>query len=117
MVNTVYSCVFDIPPIKISNRPLFESIMPVVLTMCVVLFSILYLRKLGKDFLKEGMLLGVICFVISLAIDLMMFIPESPMKMSLTDYIMDIGLTYVIISTICIGFGYLLEKQRSQNAK
>jgi len=46
-----------------------------------------------------------------------MFMPESPMKMSFADYMMDIGLTYLIIPVICIGFGYLLKKQGSQNAK
>jgi len=108
---------FLIYPIKTSNRALFESIMPVVLMICVVLFSILYLRKVKTDFFKEGILLGVIWFAISLVIDLTMLMPESPMKMSFADYMMDIGLTYVIIPTICVGFGYLLERQRSQNAK
>lgn len=102
---------FLIYPIRTSNRALFESIMPVVLTICVVLFTIFYFKKVKTKFFKEGVLLGVIWFVISLVIDLMMLMPESPMKMSFTDYMMDIGLTYIIILTICIGFGYLLEKQ------
>ena len=33
-------------PIRESNRPLFESIMPVVVTLSAVSFSILYLEKL-----------------------------------------------------------------------
>jgi len=102
---------FLIYPIRTSNRALFESIMPVVLTICVVLFSIFYFKKVKTHFFKEGVLIGVIWFVINLVIDLMMLMPESPMKMSFTDYMMDIGLTYIIILTICIGFGYLLEKQ------
>jgi hypothetical protein len=91
--------------------------MPVVVTICVVLFSVFYFRKVKTDFFKEGILLGIIWFVISLVIDLAMFMPESPMKMSFTDYMMDVGLTYLIIPAICIGFGYLLETQRGQNAK
>lgn len=98
-------------PIKTSLPALFESIMPVIITMCVVLFSILYFRKLGADFLKEGILLGVIWLAVSLILDLLLFM-EGPMKMSFTDYMMDIGLTYLIIPTITIGFGYLLERQR-----
>lgn len=103
---------FLIYPIKTSNRVLFESIMPVMVTICVVLFSVFYLRKVMADFFKEGILLGVIWVTISLAIDLAMFMPQSPMKMSFADYMMDIGVTYLIIPTICIGFGYLLDKQR-----
>lgn len=103
---------FLIFPIKTSNRALFESIMPVVVTISVVLFSVLYFGKSKTSFFKEGILLGVIWFAISLAIDLIMFMPESSIKMSLADYMMDIGLTYLIIPTICVGFGYLLEKQK-----
>jgi len=108
---------FLIFPIKTSNRTLFESIMPVVVTICVMLLLVLYFKKAKAKFFKEGILLGATWFAISLIIDLIMFMPESPMKMSLADYMMDIGLTYLIIPTICVGFGYLLERQRSQNAK
>ena len=104
---------FLIYPIRTSNRALFESIMPVVVTVAVVLFLISYFRKVEVNFLKEGILLGVIWFAISLVIDLMLFMPESPMKMSFVDYLMDIGLTYLIIPTISIGMGYLLERKRS----
>jgi hypothetical protein len=92
--------------------------MPVVVTICAVLFSVFYFGKVKTDFFKEGIFLGVIWSVISLVIDLAMFMPEkSPMKMSFTDYLMDVGLTYLIIPAISIGFGYLLETQRSKNAK
>jgi preprotein translocase subunit SecG len=73
--------------------------------------------KVKTNFLKEGILLGAVWIIISLIIDLVMFMPESPMKMSFIDYMMDIGLTYLIIPAICIGFGYLLQTQKSQNAK
>ncbi len=105
---------FLIHPIRTSNRALFESIMPIVLTICVVLFSVFYLRKVKADFFREGILLGVIWFAISLAIDLLMFMPKSPMKMSFTDYMMDIGVIYLIIPTISVGIGYLLERQENR---
>jgi len=101
----------SIYPIHESNRPLFESVMPVVVTVCVVVFSILYFRKLETEFLKEGILLGALWFAISLLIDLMMFLPDSPMQMDLIPYMMDIGLTYLIIPAITIGFGYLTGKR------
>ncbi len=97
-------------PIKTSSPALFESIMPVVLTLCVVFFSILYFRKLEAGLLKEGVLLGVIWFAISLALDLLMFM-WGPMKMTFADYMMDIGLTYLIFPAVTIGFGYLIEKR------
>ena len=97
-------------PIKTSIPPLFESIMPVVITLCVVLFSNLYFRRLDKGFLKEGVTLGVTWFVISLVLDLMIFM-EGPMKMSLVNYMMDIGLTYLIIPIVTIGSGYLIDRK------
>lgn len=108
---------FLIFPIRTSNRAFFESFMPVVITICVVVLSVFYFRRVKADFFKEGILLGVVWFAISLVIDLMMFMPESPMKMSFADYMMDIGLTYAIIPTVCVGFGYLLEKLRSQDTR
>lgn len=98
-------------PIHDTNRALFESIMPVTLTASLVLFSVLYLRKAQSDFLREGLMIGVMWFVISLVIDLILFIPESPMQMPLGEYMMDIGITYLLIPMICAGFGYLLENK------
>ena len=102
---------FVVFPLKDSNRPLFESIMPVVLTITVVIFSILFFKRVDREFMKEGFIIGIVWFTISIVIDLFMFIPESSMHMSLVDYIMDIGLTYLIILVIPVGFGYMLEKK------
>ena len=102
---------FVVFPLKESNRPLFESIMPLVLTITVVTFSILFFKRVDKEFMKEGFIVGIVWFTISIVIDLFMFIPESNMHMLLVDYIMDIGLTYLIILVIPVGFGYTLEKK------
>jgi hypothetical protein len=101
---------FLIFPLKSSNRVLWESIMPVVISISVVLFSIFYFSKLQAKFLKEAVLLGIIWLAISIILDIFLFM-EGPMKMSFVDYIMDIGLTYLMIPIISIGFGYLLEKR------
>jgi len=99
-----------------TQRPLFESIMPVVITACAVFFSIFYFRKTEANFLKEGVLLGVIWFAVNILFDLLLFM-EGPMKMSLTDYMKDIGLTYLIIPIVSIGFGYLLEFENNRDGK
>ena len=100
---------FLIFPIRESNRALFESIMPTVITICVVFFAVVYFKKLEDNFLKEGVLIGIVWLVMSFGIDLIMFM-QGPMKMSFINYAMDIGLTYLIIPTITVGFGYLLNK-------
>ncbi len=84
-------------PIRTTMRPLFESIMHVVLTLVVVILAYYYLRDIEVNLKKEGIIIGLAWFLINIAIDLIMFLPASPMQMNLTDYMMDIGLTYVMI--------------------
>jgi ABC-type tungstate transport system substrate-binding protein len=102
--------------VRNSDRPLFESIMPVVVTLCVVIFASLYLKNVLKNQLREGILLGVIWLAISLVLDLIMFMPQTPMHMSIIDYGKDIGLTYVLIPAITIGFGYQLQKSQQKTS-
>jgi hypothetical protein len=97
-------------PIRESNRPLFESIMPVVLCIAVVIFTILYFKKVETNFLNEGILLGIIFFFVSFIIDLSMFM-WGPMKMTFGEYISDIGVTYLLMPVITIAFGYFLSKR------
>lgn len=102
---------FVIFPLRNANRPLFESIMPIILVLTVMIISILYFKKIEKESLKESLIAGVLWFVLSLVIDLMLFLPASPMQMSFSDYMMDIGLTYLIILMIPIGIGALVSKK------
>src|SRR3990167_5144676 len=83
-------------PIRESNRPLFESIMPVAVVFATVIFAVLYSKKIGISSPKEGFYLGLTWILISLVIDVLMF-SWGPMKMTLRAYIDDIGITYLMI--------------------
>ncbi len=98
---------FFIYPLKTSENPLFESIMSLILTVIVVVLAYFYLKTLESNFIKEGVTIGTAWFVINIAIDLVMFLPPSPMQMSLVNYLMDIGITYLIIPVVTIGMGCL----------
>ncbi|NHZ87109.1 MAG: hypothetical protein GWP19_14755 [Planctomycetia bacterium] len=102
---------FIIFPIHESNRPLFESIMPVTVALCVVIFGNMYFKQVEANYKKEGIRLGIIWLIISLVIDLILFMPQSPMHLSFLEYLMDIGITYLMIPVITIGFGCLLNKK------
>ncbi len=93
-------------PLRENERPLFESIMPVIVAIAVVIFCSLYLSKVDLNFLKEGILLGILWFVINIVIDLLLF-SWGPMKMSFVDYMKDIGVTYLMIPVITSGMGWL----------
>lgn len=97
-------------PLRVSQRPFFESIMPVVIAIWTVFFSIFYLSRIKSDFLKEGIFIGIAWLLISIVLDLMIFI-VGPLKMPLWDYATDIAVTYLMIPAITTGFGYLMEQR------
>lgn len=103
---------FFIYPLKTEGNPLFESIMPLTLTIIVITLAYLYLKNPEINLIKDGVMMGVIWFVICIAIDLVMFLPPSPIQMTLTNYMMDIGITYLMIPVITIGMGFMAEKSK-----
>ena len=98
--------------VRRDNRPLFDSIMPVVLTVCVMWLLNLYFRAAAGDSLREGVLLGGLWLQISLALDFPMF-SYGPMKMTLAEYVSDIGTTYLLIPAATIGAGFLLRGRKA----
>jgi hypothetical protein len=106
---------FVIYPLHTSDRIFFETIMPVTITLAVVAFSYLYFKDVRAEFVKEGLSIGILWFIISLAIDLLMF-TWGPMAMGFFDYMKDIGLTYLIYPIVTIGIGLLLEKRNERQA-
>ena len=88
-------------PLRETERPLFESIMPIVLCLTAIIMANIY-------FIKEGIYLGVLWFIMCIIID-QTFFSWGPQKMGFIDYVKDIGLTYVIIPVITIGTGWAEE--------
>jgi len=101
---------FIIYPLKQKGSPFFETIMAVVLTICAVIFSIIYMKGIERGSILEGIKLGIFWFLMSLIIDLFMFMWGS-MKMTFVAYMTDIGLTYLIYPTVTIGFGVMLRRK------
>jgi hypothetical protein len=95
---------FLIFPLRESARPLFESIMPVVVTTATVVFAVLYYRRVRADYIREGILLGCLWFAINVLIDLPLMLTD-PIGMSLGEYWADVGLTYLIIPAVTVGIG------------
>jgi hypothetical protein len=102
---------FFIYPLKTAGNPLFESVMPLVITIITVSLACLYLIKLETDLIREGVIIGFSWFIINLAIDLVLFLPPSPMQMNFMNYMEDIGITYLIIPVITIGLAYMADNK------
>jgi hypothetical protein len=107
---------FAVFPLRTSQRAFFETIMAVAVTAVAVLFTVLYLRRANGHFLREGTLIGNAWFIINLLIDLPLFMLDSPMQMAFADYMMDIGLTYLIYPVVSMGCGYLLDQKAPSRA-
>jgi hypothetical protein len=99
-------------PLRANERPLFESIMPVALVLAVTVASARYLRNVGERQLAVAVRVGLVWLAVNLLIDALAF-SSGPMRMSFIDYLKDIGVTYLIIPIIPIGFGYALEKSKT----
>ena len=111
-ITLVISMVFF--PLKRSWPVMFDSIMPVALTVVTLVFVNLYYHRVGAWSPKEGARLGAFWLAINLVLDLPLFL-GGPMRMSIVNYVADIGLTYLIIPAITIGLaGHSTMNARGQ---
>lgn len=102
----VFAVAFVIFPIHDTQRPLFESIMPVAISIVTAFFAYKYIRKVESNFVKEGLYLGIIFILVNWLIDAALMLSPSPMQMTLSEYIQDIGITYFMILPITLGLGF-----------
>ncbi|MBA2858582.1 hypothetical protein HNP93_001283 [Methanococcus maripaludis] len=86
---------------------LFKSIMIVVSGLVGVSLLIMYFKDIKKDYLIEGIFVGVSWLIINLILDILILIPMS--GMTYLTYFSQIGLRYLIIPTISISMGFLLK--------
>ena len=92
-------------PLHESSRALFESIMAVAVTGTAVGFGLLYLKRIAGSFVGEAIRLGVLWLVMAIAIDAPLMLLGGPMKMSVGQYMSDIGVTYLCIPVVTWGIG------------
>ncbi|MFZ5955147.1 MAG: hypothetical protein ACOYT4_01875 [Nanoarchaeota archaeon] len=97
------------------NELFFKSIMVVVgsLTGAILLFS--YFKKIKADYLREGIIVGLVWFAINIVLDLIILVPMS--KMSLINYFTQIGLEYLVIPIMSLLLGYSLEHKNDIQKK
>ena len=92
-------------PLKRSWPVLFDSIMPVALALCAVIFANRYFQRCAASSVREGVLLGAIWLVMNWLLDWPLF-SNGPMSMSMVNYIADIGLTYLMLPIITVGIAF-----------
>jgi hypothetical protein len=100
-------------PLKESWRSLFESIMAVTVALTVVPCALLYLRPVRAGLVREGLLLGLLWFGISVAIDLPLML-NPPINYTLLEYVADIGLTYLMMPVLTVGLAMAASRDTSE---
>lgn len=92
-----------------SNRILFESIMPLIVTASASFFGYKYLKKFHKR--GEGLKLGLIWILIAVCFDAILFLTPTPMQMAPLDYLQDIALIYLIIPMVTISLACIPQEK------
>ena len=85
----------------------FKSIMTVLGCLVGVLLLIQSFTKIKTNYLKESIRIGLIWFLMNIVLDLIFLLPLG--KLTLMDYITQIGIRYINIPIISIGMGYLTK--------
>jgi hypothetical protein len=101
-----FGTAFIIYRIRLNNYTLFETIMPISIVLAVSFFAVIYFKKVYRNYLREGIYLGILWILINLLFDSLFFV-FGPYKMNVKQYFFDVGLTYLIIPIITIAFGFL----------
>jgi len=98
-----FAAAFLVFPIRESNRPLFESIMPVTVAAVVTALGLIHFRRLERPSAGAGPALGLLWLTISVVIDAPLMLLGGPMRMTVGQYVSDIGITYLLIPVITTG--------------
>ncbi|MBK6932048.1 MAG: hypothetical protein IPH12_14755 [Saprospirales bacterium] len=113
----VFAVAFVLFPLRQAEPVFFETLISIALAGCTALATRFYFEDLKDGFFRAGIQAGVVWMLVNLAVDLILFLPESPMQMPFPAYVKDIGLTYLIIPIITLLAGHLLEKQHTKRNK
>jgi hypothetical protein len=89
----------------------FKAIMVVVGSITGAALLVLYFKKIEKNYVFEGVVVGVVWFVLNILLDLVILVPMS--KMTVGTYFAQIGLEYLTIPTLSIAMG-LVAKTASE---
>ena len=89
--------------------------MIVVGSFIAVILTVKYFKNIKNNYIQEGIIIGIVWFIISIGLDLVMVFSNF-FQMTLLEYFTDIGLRYLCIPIFTIGLGYALNQQKISDA-
>lgn len=87
----------------------FKTLMIVIGGVIGAICVVLYFNKVEKDFIKEGIILGIVWLLVNWLLDFAVLLPLS--KMPYGQYFSEIGLRYFVMPAMTIPVGYILSKK------
>ena len=92
-----------------SDPIFFMTLMIVIGGLSAAVFTILYFAKVENNYLKEGIILGLVWLTLNWLLDFAVLLPLS--KMPYLQYFKEIGLRYLMMPAMTIPIGYILSKK------
>lgn len=81
---------------------LFKALVAVAVALGAVVFGFLWVRRVNQLSITDGIRIGIAWFAICLTIDVPLFV--GAFDMGLSQYLADIGPTYLMVPIIVAGF-------------
>ena len=89
------------------DNDFFKSIMVVFSCLVGTVLLVKYFDSMKKDYVKEGMVVGVVWAVMNWVLDFVVLVPM--MKVDTASYFMSIGIRYLMVPIIAVGMGMAVE--------
>ncbi|MEL7671228.1 hypothetical protein [Methanobacterium sp.] len=94
----------------IAAMNIFEIVSALAIAVTVIVFSYFYFRGITKNFIKEGVLIGIIWLIINIVLDIILILLGIS-QLTLTNYAMYVAPLYVIIPAITSGLGLYMNQR------
>ncbi|HDQ45828.1 MAG TPA: hypothetical protein ENN17_10090 [bacterium] len=101
-------------PIHSTHQLLFKSVMIVVMTFVGMIFIRLYFESVPSRYKREGIRIGLVWLFLNLALDLVVLV--GLFKSGLREYLIGVGLRYLMIPILTTGVGIILDQKLGEKA-
>ncbi len=98
-----------------ANLPLFKSLMTVISVIVGLFFIYLYFKKIDSKFVTEGLIAGVVWFLINIILDIIFLVIM--FKNPFVPYLLDIGIRYLMIIIMPTFIGFILSSKIEKDKK
>ncbi len=92
---------------------LFKTILIVIGSVVGAALLVLYFKEVKKNFLREGIMVGVAWFAVNIVLDIAILLPMYGSIFEIFDsYLAEIGLRYLMITAMAIAVGFSLQNKK-----